>query len=108
MPVVGADAPWRHWSPTRWAAPDRSADTGPLDLDLDHVAGLNETGRFLAPADPRRRTGDDDVAGHQGEDGRRVVDQPRDGEDHVPRVAGLDDLPVQARLDPELATGLDL
>ena len=56
----------------------------PLDLDLDHVAVLHRDRRVARVADARRRAGEDQVAGLEGEDARGERDQPADAEDAGP------------------------
>src|SRR3712207_7198859 len=45
----------------------RSQHADPLDLALDHVAGLEELRRVAGEADPLGRAGGDHVAGLQGD-----------------------------------------
>src|ERR1700694_1796144 len=95
------------------AAPDDSLPPGPaktcfiarlshrvldraqaLDLDPDHVAGLQEPGRIERHPDSVRRPGPDQIAGPQGACLGDEIDQPLTAEDQVRGAAVLAELPV--------------
>src|SRR5215210_1073412 len=79
-------------------------DTEALDLDLDHVAGVQQPWRRADVAHALRGAGGDDVAGLQGEGAADQGEDRAELEDHVPGVAVLDGAAVDARLNSESVT----
>src|SRR6478735_475304 len=89
----------RTWPSGRARGVAQDAEAG--DLDLDGVAGHDLT-------DAGRRAGEDDVAGKEGEGGRRVLDDLGEREDHVADRALLAHFAVEAGRDDGVALDVEL
>src|ERR1700679_3007292 len=73
----------------------------PVDLDLDHIARFHPQRRGAAGADATRRSRHDHVARFEPREGRAVFDLARDIENHLADGRVLNDLAVDAGLQPQ-------
>src|SRR3546814_12489728 len=74
----------------------------PLDAEAHLVSRLQEDGRLLTRADPRRRAGDDDIAGRQRHEAAEIADAVGDAEHHLVGGDGLPALAVHVEAQPQL------
>src|SRR4051794_11953626 len=100
---MAASTSSRSWSPPPRSAGDLMLDRPQvLDLDLHAIAGGEELRRGEREADARRRAGEDQVAGLEGDRLLQEADEVGDAEDQVRRARVLAQLAVDPRAQLEV------
>src|SRR5450631_1102277 len=87
-----------------WGLVDHAIAQGPdiVGFDLDHVAGFQVARRIEPRAGAGRRPRDDDVARHQRDEGRDIIDEIAKAEDQPAGAVVLPRLAVDAGRQPDV------